>query len=105
VSGDGYAGTEATQRLYAHALEAVAELTAGQRTSPVDGVVETVVKALSSGNPDARYVVGRDAGQLVMLRRFPQRMRDRLLMNTMGLRREAFHSNGAPEEQTAGAGA
>jgi hypothetical protein len=40
-----------------------------------------------------------------MLRRFPQRMRDRLLMNTMGLRREAFHSNGAPEEQTAGAGA
>jgi NAD(P)-dependent dehydrogenase (short-subunit alcohol dehydrogenase family) len=105
VAADGYAGTEATQRLYAHALEAVAELTAGQRTSPVDGVVETVVKALSSGNPDARYVVGRDAGQLVMLRRFPQRMRDRLLMNTMGLRREAFHSNGAPEEQTAGAGA
>jgi NAD(P)-dependent dehydrogenase (short-subunit alcohol dehydrogenase family) len=104
-AADGYAGSEATRRLYAQALETVAEVTANQRTSPVDGVVKTVVRALSSGNPDPRYVVGRDAGQLVMLRRFPQGLRDRLLMNTMGLRREAFQTNGAAEEQTAGAGA
>jgi hypothetical protein len=33
--------------------------------------------------------VGRDAGRLVMLRRLPQRLRDRLLMNTVGLKPEA----------------
>jgi hypothetical protein len=31
-----------------------------------------------------------------MLRRFPQGLRDRLLMNTVGLRREAFETNGLP---------
>jgi hypothetical protein len=65
---------------------------AGQKQAPVDGVVKTVVQALTARNPDARYVVGRDAGQLVMLRRFPQGLRDRLLMNTVGLRREAFEA-------------
>jgi NAD(P)-dependent dehydrogenase (short-subunit alcohol dehydrogenase family) len=91
-AADGYAGSEATRRLYAGALEAVSERMEGQSASPVDGVVKTVVKALSSGDPDPRYVVGRDAGQLVMLRHFPQGLRDRLLMNNMGLRREAFQS-------------
>jgi hypothetical protein len=38
----------------------------------------------------------RDASKLVMLRRFPQGLRDRLLMNTVGLRREAFETNGLP---------
>jgi NAD(P)-dependent dehydrogenase (short-subunit alcohol dehydrogenase family) len=91
-AADGYAGSEATRRLYAGALEAVSERMEGQSASPVDGVVKTVVKALSSGDPDPRYVVGRDAGQLVMLRHFPQGLRDRLLMNNMGLSREAFQS-------------
>jgi NAD(P)-dependent dehydrogenase (short-subunit alcohol dehydrogenase family) len=91
-AADGYAGSEATRRLYAGALEAVSERMEGQSASPVDGVVTTVVKALSSGDADPRYVVGRDAGQLVMLRHFPQGLRDRLLMNNMGLRREAFQS-------------
>jgi NAD(P)-dependent dehydrogenase (short-subunit alcohol dehydrogenase family) len=94
-AADGYAGSEATRRLYAGALEAVSKRIAGQSTSPVDGVVKTVVKALSSGDPDPRYVVGRDAGQLVMLRRFPQGLRDRLLMNNMGLTREAFETTAA----------
>jgi NAD(P)-dependent dehydrogenase (short-subunit alcohol dehydrogenase family) len=91
-AADGYAGSEATRRLYAGALEAVSERMEGQSASPVDGVVKTVVKALSSGDPDPRYVVGRDAGQLVMLRHFPQGLSDRLLMNNMGLSREAFQS-------------
>jgi NAD(P)-dependent dehydrogenase (short-subunit alcohol dehydrogenase family) len=89
-AADGFAGDDATQRLYAPAIERLAELTANQRMAPVDDVVATIVKALASRNPDPRYVVGRDASQLVMLRRIPQGLRDRLLMNTVGLRREAF---------------
>jgi NAD(P)-dependent dehydrogenase (short-subunit alcohol dehydrogenase family) len=104
-AADGYAGSEATQRLYAKALERVGELIANQRTSPVDAVVRTIVRALSARRPDARYVVGRDAGQLVMLRRLPQGLRDRLLMNTVGLRREAFDLNGGAARETADAGA
>jgi NAD(P)-dependent dehydrogenase (short-subunit alcohol dehydrogenase family) len=101
-AADGWAGSEATQRLYARALEATAESVANQMTAPVDDVVKTVVKALSSGSPDPRYVVGRDAGQLLMLRRVPQGLRDRLLMNAVGLRREAFESNGSATRETAG---
>jgi len=92
AAADGHTGSEATQRLYAQAVRAAAESMAGQKPAPVDGVVKTVVRALSSERPDPRYVVGRDAGELVMLRRFPQWLRDRLLMNTVGLRPEAFET-------------
>lgn len=67
----------------------------------MDGVVRTVAKALSSGNPHPRYVVGRDAGQLLMLRRLPQGLRDRLLMNTVGLKREAFETTGTGAREVA----
>jgi NAD(P)-dependent dehydrogenase (short-subunit alcohol dehydrogenase family) len=94
AAADGYAGSAATQRLYARAVEAAAEALAGAKPAPVDDVAKTVVRALSSGNPDARHVVGRDAGRLLMLRRFPRGLRDRLLMNNVGLKREAFETNG-----------
>lgn len=90
AAADGYAGSETTQRLYAPAMEAVREAMAGIEPAPVDGVVDVIVKALSSGRPAARYVVGRDARQIVLLRRLPQGLRDRLLMRGVGLRREAF---------------
>lgn len=90
VAAEGYAGSEATQRHYARAIAATAQAMGKMKAAPVDGLVATVVKALSSPRPDARYVVGRDAGQLVMLRRLPQGLRDRLLMSTVGLTREAF---------------
>jgi NAD(P)-dependent dehydrogenase (short-subunit alcohol dehydrogenase family) len=90
---DGLAGTPETQRLYASALDAAADVVTNQKTSPVDGVVSTIVKALDDSSPAARYVVGRDASQLVMLRRVPQGLRDRLLMNAMGLRPEAFRAD------------
>jgi hypothetical protein len=67
--------------------------------------VKAIVKALSSGRPDARYVVGRDAGQLVMLRRFPQGVRDRLLMRAVGLRPDVFERDepdGVPASAHAG---
>jgi hypothetical protein len=84
-AADGFAGSRATRRVYAEPLAAAAEVTANQKPSPVDGVVATIVKALSSGRPDPRYLFGRDAGRLLMLRHLPQGMRDRLLMGTMGL--------------------
>jgi NAD(P)-dependent dehydrogenase (short-subunit alcohol dehydrogenase family) len=90
AEADGYAGSVATQRLYAGAIRASREALAGMKAAPVDGLVRVIVKALESGSPQPRYVVGRDAGQLVMLRRFPPRLRDRLLMRGVGLRREAF---------------
>jgi NAD(P)-dependent dehydrogenase (short-subunit alcohol dehydrogenase family) len=89
-AADGFAGSAATQRLYAGALTAAEEAMADMSAAPVDGLVKTIVKALSSSRPDARYVVGRDAGQLVMLRRLPQGMRDRLLMSAVGLRPDVF---------------
>jgi hypothetical protein len=50
------------------------------------GAVKTVMEALSCCRQDARYVVGPDAGQLVMLCGLPQRLRGRLQMNNVGLR-------------------
>jgi NAD(P)-dependent dehydrogenase (short-subunit alcohol dehydrogenase family) len=100
-ASDGYAGSPETQRIYARALEAAGEMLANQRTSPVDGVVRAIIKALSSDTPDARYVVGRDASQLIMLRRFPQALRDRLLMSTVGLKPEAFEADGGRREPAA----
>jgi NAD(P)-dependent dehydrogenase (short-subunit alcohol dehydrogenase family) len=94
AAADGYAGSQATQRLYAQAIKAAGESMANQKAAPLDGVVKTVTKALASNGPEARYVVGRDAGQLVMLRRFPRGVRDRLLMNAVGLKRDAFPANG-----------
>jgi NAD(P)-dependent dehydrogenase (short-subunit alcohol dehydrogenase family) len=93
TAADGHAGSLETQRLYAGALDAAAGMLVNQRTSPVDGVVGTIVKALGDSSPAARYVVGRDASQLMMLRRVPQGLRDRLLMNAMGLRPEAFRAD------------
>jgi hypothetical protein len=48
---DGYAGSETTQRLYAQAVEAATGAMANQKPAPVDGVVKTVVKALSADRP------------------------------------------------------
>ena len=98
AAADGYAGSTATQRLYARAIEAAGRLTANQKTAPVDGVVRTIVQALSATTPRARYVVGRDAGQLVLLGRVPQGLRDRVLMNTVGLKPDAF-TDAAPAPQ------
>jgi hypothetical protein len=40
---DGYAGSEATQRVYAKAIEAASKVLADANPSPVDAVVKTIV--------------------------------------------------------------
>jgi NAD(P)-dependent dehydrogenase (short-subunit alcohol dehydrogenase family) len=94
AAADGFAGSAETQRLYAPAIEASTNAMAGTKLAPTDGVVRTVVRALSARSPDARYVVGRDARQLELLRRVPQGLRDRLLMSNVGLKPEAFRQDG-----------
>jgi NAD(P)-dependent dehydrogenase (short-subunit alcohol dehydrogenase family) len=89
---DGYAGDEATQRLYVKAIEASTRALADARPGPVDSAVNAVKKALTARRPEARYVVGRDASQVMMLRHLPQRVRDRMLMSNLGLGPEAFAS-------------
>jgi NAD(P)-dependent dehydrogenase (short-subunit alcohol dehydrogenase family) len=95
VVEDGFAGAPETQRLYAGALRAVTEAAAKQKLAPLDAVVKTISKALNDRAPDARYVVGRDAAQLMMLRRLPQGLRDRILMGAMGLKPDMFDTNGS----------
>lgn len=87
---DGFAGTEATQRIYAEAVRAVEAAMSAQQPAPVDGLVDVVVQALSTDQPRARYVVGREARLLVLLRRLPRALRDRVLMNTVGLKPDVF---------------
>jgi NAD(P)-dependent dehydrogenase (short-subunit alcohol dehydrogenase family) len=91
---DGYAGNGDAQRLYGKAIEAMTEVLAQQKTSPVDGVVKAIVRALTERNPASRYVVGRDASQLLMLRKLPEGLRDRLLMSTLRLTPEVFDARG-----------
>jgi NAD(P)-dependent dehydrogenase (short-subunit alcohol dehydrogenase family) len=102
---DGFAGSPETQQLYAGALRAASDVTAKQKLSPLDGIVKTIVKALDASKPGARYVVGRDAAQLVMLRRLPQGLRDRVLMGAMGLKADVFDSSTHAAAHGPGAGA
>ena len=58
----------------------------GRAVLPVETVVAPVVAALAARRPKARYVSGSDARNLVRLGRMPVRVRDRLLIRTLGLR-------------------
>jgi NAD(P)-dependent dehydrogenase (short-subunit alcohol dehydrogenase family) len=87
---DGYAGTPESQRIYAKAIEASHEALTSSKEAPVDIAVEAIVKALTARRPATRYVVGRDARQLRVLRHLPDRLRDRLLLWNRGLKPEFF---------------
>jgi short-subunit dehydrogenase len=87
---DGYAGDPATQALYAPAIETTRAALERMKPSPVDGVVRAVTKALTARRPRSRYLVGRDARAVSMLRKLPEGARDRALMSATGLRRDAF---------------
>jgi NAD(P)-dependent dehydrogenase (short-subunit alcohol dehydrogenase family) len=106
AAADGFAGSKATQRLYERAIAAADESMSGMRMAPVDGLVRTVVKAVSARNPRSRYVVGRDASQLVVLSHLPEGLRDRLLMSNVGLKAGVFETHrettGGVERATAG---
>jgi NAD(P)-dependent dehydrogenase (short-subunit alcohol dehydrogenase family) len=89
---DGFAGTPEAQRVYAGAIESFEHAVSGQKFGAPDTVAKVIVKALTDRRPAPRYVAGRDARQVAMLRHLPTRLRDRLLMSTLGLKREVFQT-------------
>ncbi len=78
--------TPEQRALYDDALAATAKATASMSLQPVATVVAPVVAALAARRPKARYVSGSDARNLVRLGRMPVRVRDRLLIRTLGLK-------------------
>jgi len=92
---DGYAGSAETQAIYVEAIEAAASALAGSRSSPVERAVRAIERALTDRRPAHRYLVGRDARfVLPLLRRLPATVRDRLVMDSLGLTRETFRQHG-----------
>src|SRR5207247_9751898 len=88
---DGLAGSAQTQRIYAELLETPERIVADSKLAPAETAVAKIVKALEAKRPAERYVAGRDARQLALLRLLPDRLRDRLLMWNFGLKRERFN--------------
>ena len=88
---DGLAGSAETQRIYADLLETPERIVADSKLAPAEAAVAKIVKALEANRPAERYVAGRDARQLAMLRLVPDRLRDRLLMWNFGLKPERFN--------------
>jgi len=88
---DGYAGDPEARQIYRDAVDDLEERLMNAKEAPVELAVTRIVEALTARRPAARYVVGRDARQLIMLERLPNGVRDRLLMWNRGLKRELFH--------------
>jgi NAD(P)-dependent dehydrogenase (short-subunit alcohol dehydrogenase family) len=89
---DGYAGTPPVHELYGPALEATEAAIAKQRRNPVDKAVKPIVKALTARRPKTRYLAGRDARLLEIVRHLPDGVRDRMLMSSLGLKKDLFVS-------------
>jgi NAD(P)-dependent dehydrogenase (short-subunit alcohol dehydrogenase family) len=87
---DGFAGSDETQAIYADVLETPERIVDGSKLAPVESVVSNVITALEAKRPAERYVVGRDARQLALLRLLPDRLRDRLLLWHFGLKPDRF---------------
>ena len=79
------AATPEQERHYRPALAAMDR--AFEKASADDPglVVDAVTKALFRNRPDPRIVVGKRTGTLMLLARFPIRIRDRLVNNALGL--------------------
>jgi NAD(P)-dependent dehydrogenase (short-subunit alcohol dehydrogenase family) len=87
VAQDGRTGSPEIRAIYAEALEASAKALAEASAAPVDAAAKAIVKALTTGKPSARYVVGRDAKMgLALLPKLPARIRDRVLLSSLGIK-------------------
>lgn len=87
---EGYAGSADAQEIYADVLEVPEQIVADSKLAPVESAVTKIVKAVTTPSPAPRYVAGRDAHQLGMLRFVPDRLRDRLLIWNFNLNAERF---------------
>jgi NAD(P)-dependent dehydrogenase (short-subunit alcohol dehydrogenase family) len=98
---DGYAGAPTVLDLYGPALQATAEAIAKQKRNPVEKAVEPIVRALTERRPRARYLAGRDAHLLEIVRHLPDGIRDRMLMSSMGMKKDLFVSATTSQEPSA----
>jgi NAD(P)-dependent dehydrogenase (short-subunit alcohol dehydrogenase family) len=79
------------ERIYTRAIAASSAAMRSSPAGPVDKAVDAIVRALNDRNPAARYPVGREPRVLLpILRKLPISARDRLVMHSMGLRRDVF---------------
>lgn len=81
-------GASAEQRtLYRAQMDAFAGGLERMRPTPVHAVVNTMIRAVETRRPKARYPVGRDARMIALLDRVPTRLRDLMLARSFGLAR------------------
>lgn len=71
--------------LYTRQLEAVAAAQGRQRTSSPQTVADTIARAIQATRPKAQYVANSDARLALLVSHLPRRLRDRLLVRTLGL--------------------
>jgi NAD(P)-dependent dehydrogenase (short-subunit alcohol dehydrogenase family) len=90
VEREGFAGGADTQAIYGKALAKMQEAMADTRLGQPSSVAKAIVTALTARSPRTRYVVGRDARQIELLRKLPDRARDRALLSTFGIKASAF---------------
>ncbi|GHO98236.1 short-chain dehydrogenase/reductase [Reticulibacter mediterranei] len=75
------------QQLYASGLAALSKTIASQHRDNPSIAVAAITHALTSRRPKTRYPVGQIAGALVFLRVLPDRLRDTLLLRSIGIPR------------------
>jgi NAD(P)-dependent dehydrogenase (short-subunit alcohol dehydrogenase family) len=71
--------------LYTRQLEAVGAALAGRKSAPPQTVAKTIVRAIEARRPKARYVANSDAKAFDLVARLPLRVRERMLVRTLGL--------------------
>jgi short-subunit dehydrogenase len=72
--------------IYRPAIEAMRKVTAKSGADKISVVVEAVVAALTVRTPKPRVLIGKGASQLAFLRHLPIRIRDSLLMRSLGIK-------------------
>src|SRR5438093_10063421 len=72
------------------AMTAGAMALAKPTLSPAAVALEAFIRALTDRNPATRYLAGRDARMLNLLRHLPNRTQDRPLMSGLGLNERLF---------------
>lgn len=71
------------EEYYGRPMRRLQEMVANIQGTPTDPVVEAVVHALTSPEPRARYVVGRDARVRLWMSRLPTALRDALVRRAL----------------------
>lgn len=74
------ADTAELRKAYAPLLKLLHKLNAKPGGLPPDAVAKVVIEALESDRPKNRYLVGKDAKSLALLRRLPDALRDRAII-------------------------